>query len=100
VERQRPAGLWLARRFGRRAGGLVYEIEGKNATVVQYSITSGERSYLIPVLPTVLAARSIASGNFVHHGLIPPDRHVEREPLLRAFEAHAVTVTTSLRTNV
>ena len=99
VVRQRSVGLLLARLLGRRVGGLAYEIEANSGTVVRCTLAAEERSYRIPVLPTVLAAQAIASGRFVHHGLVPPDHHVELGELLRSFEAHGVTLATESTSN-
>ena len=92
LERGRAVGLVLARRLGYRTGGLAYEIQTADKTFTRCTI-AGERSYLIPIIPAVLAARSIANECFAYQGFVPPDRHVELEQLVRFFDLHGITVT-------
>ena len=82
VIRLQPAGLALARLLGARTGCLAFEIEGADGRVVHCALVGGEQGYLTPIVPAVLAARSIAEGRFEVRGLVPPDRHVEPAALL------------------
>lgn len=77
-----PAGLAAGRLFGSPVGCLAFEIEGTDGRVVRCALVGGERGYLTPIAPAVLAARSIAEGRFEARGLIPPDRQVEPGSLL------------------
>ncbi|MBI3466309.1 MAG: saccharopine dehydrogenase NADP-binding domain-containing protein [Planctomycetes bacterium] len=92
LERTRAVGLVLARRLGYRRGGLAYEIQTADETVTRCTI-AGERSYLIPIIPAVLAARALANGRFAYQGLVPPNRHVDLKELAQFFDLYGITVT-------
>jgi hypothetical protein len=93
LEGQIRFGTWLARKFGARAGGIGYEIEGTDGRIVRLAIVSREHSYLIAVAPAVLAVRAMIADRFVHRGLVLPDRHTEPETLFEYLDANGIAIT-------
>jgi hypothetical protein len=89
-----PAGVWAARRLGSRQGGLVIEVRGRDGEVRYCSLTSGARSYLVAVLPAVLAVEAILAGR-VPLGLVPANRQVPARELFAAMRASGIVVTTA-----
>jgi hypothetical protein len=81
MERSQPLGLVFARRFGATVGGLGYEIEDADGTVVRFGLTTEDRAFRIAAVPSVLAARNIAAGRFEHRGLISCDALVIADEL-------------------
>ena len=74
--------MFLARRFGSTAGGMLFEMEDESGAVTQARVFAARRSYLAAVAPAVLAIRAIASGRFPEKGLVPHDRHVDPDELI------------------
>lgn len=64
----------IARRLGKTEGVLAYEVT--TAARTKYLIFLGRKSYLMAVLPAVLAARTAREP-----GLIPPSEHVNADEL-------------------
>lgn len=64
-----PLSLAMTRRIGKTEGVLAYEVIGSART--RYLMFLGKKSYLMAVLPAVLAARTRREP-----GLIPPSEHV------------------------
>jgi hypothetical protein len=95
VERKVHVGAWLARKFGSSAGGIGYEIEGPDGRVSRHAIVSAENSFLAAVAPAVLAARSIAKGEFSNQGLVLPDRHVAPATLFEYLAERGITLSDS-----
>jgi hypothetical protein len=87
LERGQPLGLALARRFGARASTLSFEITGAQGPSVRIALAARERGYLAPVVPAVLAARSIAEGRFEPRGLVPVDRQVDPDEAFRELRS-------------
>jgi saccharopine dehydrogenase-like protein len=79
-----PMGLVLCRLLGSAGGGVLYEIEGSDGTVVSVAFLAPRDSYFVALAPAVLAVRAMARGRFSATGLVPPDRHVEA-PELAAY---------------
>ncbi len=93
LARQPRLGAWVARRFGASAGGVGYEIEDDGGRILRYAIVGRGNSHLTAVAPAVLAARAILGGQFEHHGLVPPDRHVEPAELIGFLQANGIMFT-------
>jgi hypothetical protein len=72
---------WVPRTFGSLAGGMMAEIEDASGTVTQATVSATGCSYLAAVAPAFLAVRAIASDRFPERGLVPHDRHVDRDEL-------------------
>jgi hypothetical protein len=77
-----PLGLLICRLLGSAGGGILYEVEGTDGTVVTVALHAPRGSYFVAVAPAVLAARALAQGRFPATGLVPPDRHVETRELV------------------
>ena len=82
IERLQGPGLALARSLGSRAGCLAFEIEAHDNRVVRWALIASDRGYFTPIVPAVLAARTIAEGGFEPCGLVPPDQHIEPGKLI------------------
>jgi len=87
LERQLSLGTWLSRKLGSTAGGVGYEIEETDGSVVRCAMLSQTESYLGAVAPAILAAQSIVEHRFQPTGLVLPDQHVEPEPLFSYLES-------------
>jgi len=99
--RSAGAGAWVARRLGRRDGAFAVEVEDRKGSSRVAVARAPRRSYMIAVLPAVLAAISLAGEPRRGHGLLAPDRQVERGALLDALRAAGVQVeVTELRAPV
>jgi hypothetical protein len=95
VERKVHVGAWLARKFGSSAGGIGYEIEGSDGRLSRHAIVSAENSFVAAVAPAVLAARSIAMGEFSDKGLVLPNRHVSPATLFEYLAERGITLSDS-----
>lgn len=91
VQRFEPAALRLARRFGETHGILAYEI----ASTLRHrqQIFTGDRSWLLAVLPAVHAATAIAGGRFPHRGIVPPTEHVDSAEFFAALQREGIAIT-------
>ncbi|MGB2940383.1 MAG: hypothetical protein WBD38_08820, partial [Candidatus Dormiibacterota bacterium] len=76
ARRLAPIGVWLARRLGSSTGGVAVEVGGGGGEVWCSSLTARRRSYLVAVLPAVLAVEAIAVGRQPLTGLVPVNRQV------------------------
>jgi hypothetical protein len=91
IERFEPAVLKIARWIGETEGVLAYEI----ASTLRHKqqIFSGERSYMLAVLPAVHAAMAIASGRFPHTGVVAPRDHVDPAEFFEAVRREGIAIT-------
>lgn len=78
-----PVGLALARLTGRASGCLLYEVEGGDGALRSVAFVGTRRGHLIPLLPALMAARTIVRGEFGPTGLVPPDRQIDPQGLLQ-----------------
>jgi len=76
-----PLGLALCRLFGSRGGGILFEVEGSDGSVVTIAMHAPAKSYLVAIAPAVLATHAIAEGHFAPTGLVPPEQHAEARVL-------------------
>jgi hypothetical protein len=89
MEGYEHVAIAIARRIGPKHGVLAYEI---SAPLMQkYVIFSGEKSYLLAVLPAIQAAIAIVNGRFKPRGLVPPTQHVDSSQLFEAVRAEGIT---------
>lgn len=84
-----PLTIAMSRVIGKRNGILAYEVEGVRDT--KHHLFLGPKSYLLAVLPAVIAARG------EDRGLIPPTRHVDREELFAAARSEGIEITFDLQ---
>jgi hypothetical protein len=89
MEKYQSKALAFARTFGTTHGVLAYEIASKVG--FKYRIFTGNKSYMLAVLPAILAATAIADGRFTRRGLVPPTDHVEPSQLLEAVRNEGIT---------
>jgi len=90
VQRLSGVGSAIARRVGAAAGAFGVEVEHADGAVVRRVLSGSTGSYLIAVAPAVLAVRALASGQFAHTGLIPPDHHVDPQELLTYLQSSGI----------
>ncbi len=69
--------LSLARLCGAGAGGIGYEVEDGDGTLLGVAWVGRDRSHLVAAAPAALAARALAEDRIPGGGIVPPDRHVE-----------------------
>jgi len=91
VDKYRSTALEVARRAGQSTGILGYEI----ASTLRHKnvIFSGAKSYMLAVLPAILAATAIANTRFAPRGLIAPASHVDENELRAAIAAEGIETT-------
>jgi hypothetical protein len=90
VDRLQAPGVKLSRLLGREASGLGYEIVGRDGQTARLSLTAPRRGFLMAVLPAVLAARRIATGEFSDRGLVSPERHVPADSLFATLAERGI----------
>lgn len=81
----------MGRRFGNARGRVRFEIASLLHTRSQ--TFAGRNSYMLAVLPAVLAATAIVNGKFPHRGIVPHTQHVTRDELFEAIRAEGIEIT-------
>lgn len=89
MEKFQSKAIGFAKTFGTTHGVLGYEIASKVG--FKYRIFTGEKSYMLAVLPAILASISIAEGRFAKRGVVPPTDHVEYRELTEAVRNEGIT---------
>ncbi len=89
MEKFQSKAIAIAKTLGTTHGVLGYEIASKAG--FKYRIFTGDKSYMLAVLPAILAATSIAEGRFTRRGLVPPTDHVEPSQLFEAVRNEGIT---------
>ena len=89
LDRYRNKAIALAQTIGTTHGVLAYEIASKSG--YKYRIFTGEKSYMLAVLPAIQAALAIAEGKFVSRGVVPPTEQVDAERLFDAARKEGIT---------
>ena len=93
LEGQMRLATRFARSFGSAAGGIGYEIRDATGVTVRYAIVSERNSFIAAVAPAILAAHAIAEGRFAHHhGLVPPDCHVEPQGMFAFLQSVGMAI--------
>ena len=85
-------GVRLSRFLGRKSGALGYEIESADGHIARLSLTSSDNGYITPVAPAVLVVRSLVEGRANETGLVPPDRHVDPDELIRYLDEFGISL--------
>ncbi len=88
-----PTMLGFAQRFGRTSGILAYEISSPLRQ--KHQIFTGEKSYMLAVIPAIEAAQAIAGGRFPHRGIVPPTDHVDYLRFVEAVRKEGISTLTS-----
>lgn len=90
LERFKATAMKIARRAGPSDGVLGYEV----ASTLRHreQIFVGPKTYMIAVLPAVLAALAIVNGRFAQRGLVPPNAHVDPKEFLDAVAAEGIRI--------
>jgi hypothetical protein len=90
IERYQSTALGIAHRIGRTSGVLAYELA--STAGYKYRIFTGEKSYMLAVIPAIQAALAMAEGRFAGRGLVPPTEHVDPEQLFDAVRKEGITM--------
>jgi saccharopine dehydrogenase-like NADP-dependent oxidoreductase len=70
-------GRRMTKRFGSTSGGFGIDVEDVTGTRRSSGFFHSSHSYIVAVVPAVLAARRIATGTSASTGFIPADRQVD-----------------------
>ncbi len=91
---QRWAGLGtrFARQFGSSAGGVGYEIEAADGTIVRCALATGVNGHLTAIAPAILAARDLVEERFPVAGLVMPDQQVDPARLFQCLSDLGIPV--------
>jgi hypothetical protein len=95
MERYEPTIVDVIRRFGPKHGVVAYEIASVQAN--KYVVFSGEKTYMLSVLPAIHAAIAIEKGRFSHRGLVAPPDHIDAAELFEAVKSEGIEVLVPLR---
>ena len=80
----------IARKIGNTRGRVRFEVA---SLLHARSLTfTGQKSYMLAVLPAVLAATAIVNGKFPHRGIVPHTQHVTRDELFEAIRAEGIEI--------
>jgi hypothetical protein len=90
IERNQSTAISIAHRIGPSNGALAYELA--STIGYKYRIFTGAKSYMLAVLPAILAAQAIAEGRLTRRGLVPPTEHVDPGQLFDAARKEGVTM--------
>jgi hypothetical protein len=91
LTRHRDRAMKIARKIGGVRGMVRFEISSTLRNRTQ--TFSGERSYMIAVLPAIMAANAIAAGQFPYRAIVPPTAHVDPEKLFEAIRGEGIDIT-------
>lgn len=86
VERFQSTGQRLARRLGRSDGCFAVEVENADGQVARRAVYCPQHGYRLAILPAVQAAGALAEGRALEVGLIPIQRQVARDGLMRGIQ--------------
>jgi len=87
-----PVGLQLSRLAGSRSGGYVVEAVADDGHIATTALLGQRRSYLAAVMPAVLAAESLMSGNSPLPGVVPADRHCDPNELFDELRKRGIQI--------
>lgn len=87
-----PVGLPLSRLAGSREGGYVVEAAADDGHLAMTALLGQRRSYLVAVMPAVLAAESLMNGNSPPPGVVPPDRHCDPNELFAELRKVGIVI--------
>jgi hypothetical protein len=80
----------IARKIGNTRGRVRFEVA---SLLHSRSLTfAGQKSYMLAILPAVLAAAAIVNGRFPHRGIVPHTQHVTRDELFDAIRAEGIEI--------
>ncbi|MGZ4808101.1 MAG: hypothetical protein ACXV7D_02125, partial [Thermoanaerobaculia bacterium] len=82
--------MTIAHRIGEKHGVIGYEIVA--ATRRKQFVFTGERTFMLAVIPAVEAALAIASGKFAHRGVVPPTEHLDDAVFWDAVKREGIRV--------
>lgn len=82
--------LKLSKRLGRKSGILAYDVASTHRH--KQHVFTGEKTYILAVLPAVLAATMISAGRYPHRGLVSPANHVDGEEFFAAVKSEGISI--------
>ena len=75
IERHLDRAMKIAHAIGERHGVIAYDVAA--TTRRKQVVFTGDKSYMLAVIPAVEAALAISNGRFAHRGLVPPTEHLD-----------------------
>ena len=90
IARNHVQALKLIRRIGATSGVLAFEVS--STLRHKQRVFTGEKSYMLAVIPAVLAAIAIAGGKHKHRGVVPASEHAGVEEFYEAVKREGIAV--------
>jgi NAD(P)-dependent dehydrogenase (short-subunit alcohol dehydrogenase family) len=92
LERRMSFAVRVSRAIGSKIGGIGYEIEAPDGSIVRMAAYSVHNSFMIALAPAVLAAPAIFADRFEPTGLVLPHRHINFEELVDYLKSFAIEI--------
>jgi short subunit dehydrogenase-like uncharacterized protein len=90
MAKHQERAMKIAKAIGEKRGRVRIEI---SSTLRHRTQTfTGEQSYMLAVLPAILAATAISGGQFPHRGIVPPTQHVDPAQLYEAIRGEGIDI--------
>ena len=90
LEKHQAKAMKIAKKIGEKRGSVRFEISSSLRYRTQ--TFTGEQSYMMAVLPAILAATAITAGQFPHRGIVAPTNHVDATKLYEAIRAEGIEI--------
>ena len=90
IERNHVKALKLIRRIGATSGVLAFEVS--SALRHKQRMFTGEKSYMLAVIPAIEAAIAIAGGKHKGRGVVPASEHVGVDEFYEAVKREGIAV--------
>ena len=91
AEQHIERAMTIAHKIGETQGILAYDIAA--TTRRKQFVFTGEKSYMLAVIPAIEAALAITSGRFAHRGVVPPTQHLDDAVFWEAVRREGIKVT-------
>jgi len=80
----------IAHRIGETHGVLAFDVSA--AARRKQVVFTGEKSYMLAVIPAIEAALEISAGRFPHRGVVPPTDHLDYTVFWDAVQREGIKV--------
>ena len=90
IARNHMQALKLIRRIGATSGVLAFEVS--STLRHKQRMFTGEKSYMLAVIPAIEAAIAIAAGKHKHRGVVPASEHVGVNEFYEAVKREGIAV--------
>ena len=90
MQKHQEQAMKIAKKIGAKRGTVRIEI----ASTLRFRTQTftGERSYMMAVLPAILAATAISAGQFAPRGIVAPTQHVDATRLYEAMRSEGIEI--------